>query len=122
VSRAAAAGGAHHPHRARVEPELGAADLALVAVQLRRRDEVGGQVGQRGEHEAPLPHAGVGDDQVGLVDHLVAHQEHVDVERAGRVGHGAQPPQRVLQAAGHVQQLPGPQVGGQLDDGVQVGR
>ena len=42
--------------------------------------QVGGQIGQRLDHEPPLPHAGVGDDQVRLVDHQVADQQHVDVE------------------------------------------
>ena len=39
------------------------------------------EVGQRDQHERPLPHPGVGHDQVGLVDAAVADEQHVDVER-----------------------------------------
>ena len=40
------------------------------------------EVGERHEHERPLRHPRVRDHEVGLVDPLVADEQHVDVERA----------------------------------------
>ena len=65
-----------------------------------RRDEIGGQLGQRLDHEAPLPHAGMGDDQVVFVDHQVPHEQDVHVQGAGPEAHRARRGRRRPRAAG----------------------
>ena len=47
-----------------------------------RRRPTGIEVGQRHEHEGPLGQPWMRHHEVGIVDHLVAHEQHVDVEGA----------------------------------------
>ena len=49
------------------------------------------EVGERHEHERPLGHPGVRHLEVGLVDPLVADEQHVDVERPRAPPDGAHP-------------------------------
>ena len=72
--------------------------------------------------KSSLPQAGMGDDQVGLVDVDVADQQDIDVERARTPALGpdaAGIASRPTWAA--VQELPGGQVGLELQDAVEVG-
>ena len=96
-------------------------DLALGRVEQDGGHEVGGEVGERGEHEPPLPHPRVGHLEIGLVDDLAVHPEHVDVEGAGTPALGRDAPGGVLEASAHLQQAARVEVGVELDDEVQVG-
>ncbi len=69
---------------------------------------LGCQIGQRREHEAPLPHPGMGHDEIGFLDLLVIDQEHVDVEGPRAEPLGPDSSRRRLQPAAELEQLPGP--------------
>src|SRR5205807_982117 len=87
-----------------------------------RRDEVGGEVAEGDEDEVSLPHAGVGDDEVGLVHHQVTHKEYVHVERARAPALGPYPPGFGLQSPSDTEQVAGRQLRVQLDHAVEVRR
>jgi hypothetical protein len=84
------------------------------------RREVGREVGERRHHEAPLPQARVGHHEVGLVDHQVADEQHVDVERARPPALAPDATGRRLQPPAHPEQVPRRPAGVELHDGVQV--
>ena len=65
------------------------------------------EVGQRHQHERPLHHPRVRDDEVGLVDLLVADQQHVDVERARPPALVPDPVGLGLEPVGELEQLAG---------------
>ena len=95
--------------------------LAVGGGQPVRRGEVGGQVGEGGQHEAPLPHPGVGHLQVGRRRRSCpSTQQHVDVERARAPPLLAHPPGRGSRRAADLEQLAGRRRGVELDDQVEV--
>ena len=67
---------------------VGRTDAASAGILVR---QPGSRSASGTTHERPLAHPGVGHDQVGLVDALVAHEQHVDVERPGAPADGADP-------------------------------
>ena len=64
-----------------------------------RRDQIGGQVGERGKHERSLPQARMGYLEVGFVDRDAVDPDHIDVERAGSPKHGPLAPRRAAKMA-----------------------
>jgi hypothetical protein len=62
-----------------------AEDLTVGLREVVVRDEVGAKVSQWREDESSLPHPRVRHDQVGRVNHEIAHQNDVNIE-------GARPP------------------------------
>ena len=70
-------------------------------------DDIGGQVGQRHQDEAPLPQPRVGHDQVVLVDLRRRRPSDVDVEGAGTPPLSADPLRRGLGRLGDVEELAG---------------
>jgi len=52
------------------------------AGQLRVADEFGCQFAQGTQHEGPFVHPRMGQRQLGVTSHLVAHEQDVDVEGA----------------------------------------
>ena len=62
----------------------------------------------------------MGNDQVGLVDLVVAGEQDVDVERAGPPPLAGDPPRLVLQTLGHLEQLAGRAIRFDGDDRVEV--
>src|SRR5262245_8135837 len=78
------------------------------------------ELGERHHHERPLVQTGMGDDEVVLVDVLVADQEHIDVERTRSPSFARNAAGLGLQPLGDLQQLPGCAVRLDGDDGVEV--
>ena len=96
-------------------------DLTFGPGQLVGVDEVGGEVGERGEHEAALPHPRVRHLQVGLVDLLALDPEDVDVEGPRSPALEPHPRRRRLQPPALGEQAAGVEVGVELDDQVEEG-
>src|SRR6516225_3192692 len=98
-------------------------DVATSGRELGLCYEVGGQVGQGRQDEPALPHAGMGDGEVGVVYDLALDEEDVGVEGAGApplgcfgpvaVGGGLEGPAALEQQAGRVGRA-------QLHDEVEV--
>jgi hypothetical protein len=78
------------------------------------------QVMERNQHEGPLPHPGMRNDQVGVVDHRVTDKEHVDVQSPGSPTLSANPVGILFGRSRYCQQLASGAIGRQLDDHVEV--
>ena len=84
-----------------------------------RIDPFRSNLGQRGQHECALAEPWVRDDQAGLVDHLVAIENQVQVECAGRAGKGPLPSELPLEIEQPLEQRPGRQGRSARDGAVQ---
>src|SRR5579872_304150 len=84
------------------------------------RHEVGSHLLERGEHEGPLPHAGVREGELRALDGVVTGDEEVDVEGAGAVAHRPHPAGLLLEALGLGEEVVRGEVRFEADDEVEV--
>ena len=79
-------------------------------------------LGQWQQYKDPLPHARVRDTEFGLVDHPVAIDQKIEIERARAVGHEPQATVPGLDPMEPRQQNMRLEFGSQLGRGVEIGR
>src|SRR5258708_457005 len=90
----------------------------LPGAALARNRDVRRDLCERCEHESALVHAGVGDDEPGLVDHAIAVEQQIEIERARRAGKFAPAAETPLGGEQRLQQSPRSEPG--LDCGNRV--
>ena len=72
-----------------------------------------------GQHETAPCHAGMGKDEIGGIDDLVAAQEEIQVEGAGTPGRGALSEKEIFDGEQSLQQLASRSRGSDADAGVE---
>ena len=97
---------------------IGAGGKERPGAALARNRDVRRDLCERCEHESALVHAGVGDDEPGLVDHAIAVEQQIEIERARRVGKLAPAAETPLGGEQRLQQSPWSEPG--LDCGNRV--
>ncbi len=85
-------------------------------------DDVGSQIAEGNQHEGPVPHPRMGNDQIVLLDDAVADQQDIDVEGSGSPALEPDPVGLCLCSLGGHQKLAGRPVRGQLDHQIEEGQ